>query len=199
MNDINITNTIVTIKFLIRSEKKATNQLVLVSVTALVAPITVDLILDKEFIQTEGLVRHFPSHFAEGRLRKYLEDAPRYFSSDKEEDDDSSTNSSMEEEEEEEESDHPNDSEDPKQSSNRRDKDDDDDLPPPNKRRSTFAVKRSLRSTFDVKPSTNKRGRESSPKSNKDTSSSNKKKSCKDISPTSTKVWAADRELNRVK
>ena len=38
MNDINIPNTIVTIEFLIRSEKKATYQLLLMTVTALVAP-----------------------------------------------------------------------------------------------------------------------------------------------------------------
>ena len=156
--------------------KKATNQALLVSVTAMVAPITVDLILDKELIQNNDLVRHFPSHFTEGRLRRYLEDLPRYRSSDEEEDYDSSTNSSDEEEEEEDDNnnkDHPNDSAEPKQSSYRRDKDDDDDLPPPYRRRCTFAEKKSsVRPTFDIKPSTNKRSRENSPKSNKDTSSS---------------------------
>ena len=45
-----------------------------IRVTALVAPIGVDLILDRQTIKSNDLLAHFPSHFAEGKLLQQVEE-----------------------------------------------------------------------------------------------------------------------------
>jgi len=51
------------------SHKPATTQ---VEVTAAVAPIEVDMILDRDTIKDNDLVHHFPSHFAKGELKERI-------------------------------------------------------------------------------------------------------------------------------
>jgi hypothetical protein len=47
-----------------------------VKVSAVVAPIEVDLVVDRATIKTNNLVQHFPSHFAEGELLERIQAIP---------------------------------------------------------------------------------------------------------------------------
>ena len=50
---------------------------VTIKVTAIVADITVDLILDREIIKKNNLILHFPSHVASGKLLNTLQNLPQ--------------------------------------------------------------------------------------------------------------------------
>jgi hypothetical protein len=54
-------------------DEQATKQL---NIAAAVAPIAVDLILDRKTIQDNNLVQHFPSHFAKGELCERIRHLP---------------------------------------------------------------------------------------------------------------------------
>ena len=58
------------------SERNIAARSLPITLTAIVAPISVDLILDREAIKRHNLVAHFPSHFAKGPLLESLTSIP---------------------------------------------------------------------------------------------------------------------------
>ena len=64
-----LTNKEITFNIYAKSEA---NSIVSIPITAIVAPIYVDLIIDKEAIKSDSLLRWFPSHFAKGALLEEL-------------------------------------------------------------------------------------------------------------------------------
>jgi len=70
-----ISNKIINVKVNLVNERKELANKPL-SITAAVAPIAVDLILDRQTIKDNNLVHRFPSHFAQGELRDRIAKLP---------------------------------------------------------------------------------------------------------------------------
>jgi hypothetical protein len=70
-----ISNKIINIKVNVANERSKPAQTQL-CVSAAVAPIAVDLILDRDTIKKNNLAQHFPSHFAQGELLERIQKLP---------------------------------------------------------------------------------------------------------------------------
>jgi len=68
-----ISNEIIDFDIALNSEQPS-NKEVVIPVTAAVADIDVDLILDRDIIKKNELVQQFPSHIAQGELLRHLQD-----------------------------------------------------------------------------------------------------------------------------
>jgi len=76
MNHNTISNKEISFNIYLTSELKATTSTILLPIRAIVAPISVDLIVDKLTIKKHNLLKYFPSHFAEGELLDWLRQIP---------------------------------------------------------------------------------------------------------------------------
>jgi hypothetical protein len=76
MNHNAISNKEISFNIYLHSERESPLSAVVVPVTAIVAPIGVDLIIDKLTIKQHNLLQHYPSHFAEGPLLDWLRQCP---------------------------------------------------------------------------------------------------------------------------
>ena len=72
MNHNTLSNKEISFNIYLTSERSATTSTLIVPIRAIVAPIGVDLIVDKYTIKRNSMVQHFPSHFAEGQLLDWL-------------------------------------------------------------------------------------------------------------------------------
>ena len=76
MNHNTITNKEISFNIYLKSEQQHAPNPLVVPIRAIVAPIGVDLIIDKLTIKQHNLLQHFPSHFAEGNLLDRLQQLP---------------------------------------------------------------------------------------------------------------------------
>ena len=76
MNENTISDKEISFNLLLSSEQEATNELMFIPIRAIVAPISVDVIVDKDTIKNYDLVKHYPSQFANGDLLEWLHTAP---------------------------------------------------------------------------------------------------------------------------
>ena len=76
MNHNTISNKEVSFNIYLRGEFMEASDSLMIPVKAIVAPIGVDLILDKSTIKEYNLLQLFPSHFAQGNLLDWLQQAP---------------------------------------------------------------------------------------------------------------------------
>jgi hypothetical protein len=76
LNDNTISNLEVSFTIYLNSENNHSTETIAIPIRAVVAPIGVDLILDKATIKKYKLVQHFPSHFAEGDTLEWLKQLP---------------------------------------------------------------------------------------------------------------------------
>jgi hypothetical protein len=72
MNHNTLSNKEISFNINLTSERSAATSTLIVPIRAIVAPIGVDLIVDKYTIKRNSMVQHFPSHFAEGQLLDWL-------------------------------------------------------------------------------------------------------------------------------
>ena len=76
MNDNAVSHKEISFNICVKSEVVEMTKPLLLSIVAIVAPIGVDLIIDKLTIKKQDLVQHFPSHFAEGEMLEALKQVP---------------------------------------------------------------------------------------------------------------------------
>ena len=76
LNDSAISNQQICFNIYLTSENSHETEVIKVPIRAIVAPIGVDLIIDKATIKENNLVQHFPSHFAEGDTLEWLKQLP---------------------------------------------------------------------------------------------------------------------------
>jgi hypothetical protein len=76
MNHNTISNKEISFSIYLKSEHLATTNEIEIPIRAIVAPIGVDLIIDKLTIKNNNLLTHYPSHFAKGELLDMLRQAP---------------------------------------------------------------------------------------------------------------------------
>ena len=75
-NETTISNQEISFEINLQSENSSIDKPIQLKIKAIVAPIGVDLIIDKAMIKQYQLVQHFPSHFVEGKMLDVLTATP---------------------------------------------------------------------------------------------------------------------------